>query len=428
MARNRPRSEAHYLDSCRFMPGGVSSPLRSFKGMDMTPLIAQEGRGEKLYDEDGYEYIDFCHSYGALILGHSPKSVTERVSEQLHKGASFGLATALERHLAEKIQKHMPAMEQIRFTLTGTEAVMTAVRLARAYTGKSVIVKFDGHFHGHSDSLLIQAGSGVTLLPSATSQGIPEEFVRLTVSLPFNEIATCRDFLRSRDDIAAVILEPIAGNMGVVPADPQFLAMLREETANKGIVLIFDEVITGFRVGLGGAQGKYGIIPDLTCLGKVIGGGLPVSAFGGKKEIMQMIAPLGSVYHSGTFAGNPLAVAAGLQTLCLLEQPQFFEELEEKTRRFLEPIRVLIAEKQLPIAIQSVGSMFSLFFGVTEVKGREDLQKVDLEKFKSFFRFLFDRGVYISPSTHEAHFISSAHTEQSLKKAQDCILAFCRSM
>ncbi len=216
--------------------------------------------------------------------------------------------------------------------------------------------------------------------------------------------------------------------MGVVPADPQFLAMLREETANKGVVLIFDEVITGFRVGLGGAQDRYGIVPDLTCLGKVIGGGLPVSALGGKKEIMQMIAPLGSVYHSGTFAGNPLAVAAGLQTLSVLEQPQFFEELEEKTRRFLEPIRARIAEKELPIAVQSVGSMFSLFFGVREVRGRGDLQNIDLDMFRDFFRFLFDKGIYIAPSTHEAHFISSAHTEQSLQKVQDCILSFLDCM
>lgn len=428
MERNRPKSEVHYRDACQWMPGGVNSPLRSFMGMEMTPIVVHEGKGEKIFDEDGHEYIDFCHSYGALILGHCPKNVTERVAEQLYKGSSFGLATVLEKQLAEKICKYLPSMEQIRFTLTGTEAVMTAVRLARGYTGKSVIVKFDGHFHGHSDSLLIQAGSGVTLLPSATSRGIPEELIRLTVSLPFNQIDACREFIRSRDDIAAVLLEPIAGNMGVVPADPAFLAMLREETAKKGIVLIFDEVITGFRVGLSGAQGKYGITPDLTCLGKVIGGGFPVSAFGGKRELMQMIAPLGPVYHSGTYAGNPLSIAAGLQTLCDLEAPRFFEDLEETTEQFLDPIRALIAKKQLPMSVQTAGSMFSLFFGVKGVRGREDLQSIDLKIFRAFFRYLFERGIYFSPSTYEAHYISSAHSADGLKKAQEHILAFCNSL
>lgn len=424
MQRDRPKTEEFYRECCKLMPGGVSSPARAFKGLEMTPLVVCKGNGEMVTDVDGHEYIDLCQSFGALILGHSPLEVMQKVAEQLYQGTTFGIATQWEKELAEKIISHFPSIESLRFVSSGTEAVMTAIRLARGYTGKSLIVKFNGHFHGHSDSLLIQAGSGGFHLPQASSLGIPDAFLRLTASLPFNDLNYCRDFIRSRDDIAAVLLEPISGNMGVVPSSSEFLQMLREECSAKGIVLIFDEVITGFRVGLKGAQGLYGITPDLTCLGKVVGGGFPAAAFGGKREIMEQIAPLGSVYQAGTLSGNPLAMRAGFETLQIIEQPLFFEALEEKTEAFLEPIREVIARKKLPMAVQSAGSMFTLFFGVEKVTSREDLALLDERKFKEFFHYLFHRGIYLSPSPYEAHFICGAHTQESLKKVQNCILDF----
>jgi glutamate-1-semialdehyde 2,1-aminomutase len=420
----RSLTETLYRESCALMPGGVSSPVRSFVGMEMTPLIVREGKGDTITDVDGHTYIDFCQSWGALILGHSHPSIVKKATEQLSRGSSFGIATPYEKELAEIITRHIPSLEKLRFVSSGTEAVMSAIRLSRGYTGKSVIVKFNGHFHGHSDSLLIQAGSGVTHLPQASSKGIPQELVKLTVSLPFNAIETCRNFLRSRDDIACVLIEPIAGNMGVVPAKQEFLEMLREETIRQGIVLIFDEVITGFRVDLNGAQGFYGITPDLTCLGKVVGGGFPAAAFGGKRQIMDMIAPLGPVYHGGTLSGNPLAMCAGIETLKTIERPGFFETLQQRTEEFLKPIRQAAANLQTPIAIQSAGSMFTLFFGVKKVESKEDLASMDETSYKRFFRYLFERGIYFSPSAYEAHFLSSAHTAENLDRTQGCILEY----
>ncbi len=424
MLAQRPLTEILYERSCALMPGGVNSPVRSFKALGMTPVMVNEGRGDTLIDVDGNRYIDLCQSWGALILGHSPDCVVKRLEEQIRKGTSFGIATPFEKELAEMIRRHVPSMEKLRFVSSGTEATMTAVRLARAYTGKSVIVKFDGHFHGHSDSLLIQAGSGATLLPKASSLGIPDALTQLTVSLPFNDLETVRDFIRSRDDLAAILLEPIAANMGVVPGKKIFLEMLREESAKKGILLIFDEVITGFRVGLNGAQGLYGITPDLTCLGKVIGGGLPAAAFGGKKEIMDQIAPLGGVYQAGTLSGNPLAMCAGIETLSQIEEPHFFETLEQKTESLLAPLRALIVQRDLPVAIQSVGSLFTIFFGVKKVESRSDLQALDEAAFTAFFKFLLAKGIYLSPLAYEAHFLSSAHTEAHLQEVQKAMLEF----
>ncbi len=420
----RPLSESIYQKSCTLMPGGVNSPVRSFKGMELSPLIVKEGKGDTIWDVDGHSYIDFCQAWGSLILGHSPEHVMDRVAQQLYQGTSFGIATPYEMQLAEIITRHLPSIDKLRFVSSGSESTMSAIRLARGFTGKSIIVKFNGHYHGHSDSLLIKAGSGVNHLPGASSKGVPEELVRLTASLPFNDLETCRAFIRSRDDIAGVLLEPVAGNIGVVPAKREFLEMLREETAKKGIVLIFDEVITGFRVGLNGAQGDYGIVPDMTCLAKVIGGGFPAAAFGGKKEIMDMTAPLGPVYQGGTLSGNPLAMCAGVETLKTLEQPGFFSLLKEKLDAFLLPIREKIEHDELNVALQSVGSMFTIFFGLTKVESKEDLAKMDEERFKHFFRYLFERGVYISPSAYEAHFLSSAHTDEHLKFTQDLILEY----
>lgn len=424
LRKHRPQTEALYRDSCALMPGGVNSPVRAFTGMGLTPLIVCEGKGDTITDVDGYPYIDFCQSWGALILGHSHPDIIAKVALQLSRGTSFGIATPYEKELAEKIVHHMPSIEKLRFVSSGTEATMSAIRLARGYTEKSLIVKFNGHFHGHSDDVLIQAGSGATHLPQASSQGIPQELVKLTVSLPFNAMETCRNFLRSREDIAAVLIEPVAGNMGVVPAKKEFLEMLREETNKKGILLIFDEVITGFRVGLHGAQGHYGVIPDLTCLGKVIGGGFPVAAFGGRQEIMNRIAPLGAVYQAGTLSGNPLAMRAGIETLNKIETPGFYPSLEQKTEEFLTPIRRAAAHLKIPIAIQSAGSMFTIFFGVENVESKEDLCAMDEQRFKHFFRYLFERGIYFSPSAYEAHFLSSAHTDENLEKTQHCILEY----
>lgn len=421
---DRPNSEAVHLHSCNLMPGGVNSPVRSFKELDMTPLIVSRGKGDTIWDIDGYTYTDFCCSWGALILGHAHESVVRAASEQMAKGSSFGIATPYEKECAHKIIEYFPSIDKLRFVSSGTEASMSAIRLARGLTGRSMIVKFDGHYHGHSDALLISAGSGVTNLPKSTSLGVPQECIQHTTSLPFNDLETCRSFLRTTEGIAAVILEPIAGNMGVVPAKREFLEMLREETAKKQIVLIFDEVITGFRVGLRGAQGLYGIVPDLTCLGKIIGGGFPAAAFGGKKDIMDALAPLGAVYQAGTLSGNPVAMCAGLETLTHIEQEGFYADLEEKTAEFLAPIRHAIHTKNIPVAVQSAGSMFTLFFGPAKVESKSDLKSLDVELFKRFFHYLFQRGIYISPSAYEAHFLSSSHTDEHLRAAQRVIIDF----
>ncbi|MBS0620604.1 MAG: glutamate-1-semialdehyde 2,1-aminomutase [Verrucomicrobia bacterium] len=420
----RPLTEELYLASTKLMPGGVNSPVRAFRHLEMTPLMVRSGKGDTIWDVDGHSYLDFCQSWGALILGHAPERVIRAVTEQLQHGTSYGIGTPYEKALAEKVQRHVPSMEMLRFVSSGTEAVMSAVRLARGYTGKSVLIKFNGHFHGHSDSLLIQAGSGVTHLPQASSQGIPKELAHHTLSLPFNDFETCQKVIREREDIAAIIVEPISGNMGVVPPKQGFLEMLRDESRKKGILLIFDEVITGFRVGIGGAQKLYGIDPDLTCLGKVIGGGFPVAAFGGKRKILEQIAPLGGVYQAGTLSGNPIAMCAGLETLNAIEEPLFYEKLQEKTERFLHPIREKADSLDFPIAIQSIGSMFTIFFGVEKVESKEDLGALDEKLFAEFFKFLFHRGIYLSPSAHEAHFLSAAHTEAHLGEAQSHILDF----
>ena len=393
MIAARPKSDAIYTASLERMPGGVNSPVRAFKGLDMTPMIVERGKGDTIWDVDGNAYIDYCLSWGPLILGHAPDAVVRRACEQMERGSSFGIATPYEFLLAEKIHTHLPTLEKLRFVSSGSEATMSAIRLARGYTGRNILVKFSGHYHGHSDCLLIQAGSGVTHLPKATSKGIPDSVIQHTVCLPFNDIETCRSYIRSHPDIAAVILEPVAGNMGVVPAEQEFIDMLRQETAACGALLIFDEVITGFRVGLNGAQGLYGIEPDLTCLGKVVGGGYPVAAFGGKKEIMDLIAPLGAVYQGGTLSGNPVAMCAGLETLSQVEQEGFYEALEKKTRLLTDPIEHYIEQNNLNAVLTRVGSMFTLFFGVSQVSGKEDLAHLDEARFKAFFHYLFERGI-----------------------------------
>ncbi|NGX58858.1 MAG: hypothetical protein K940chlam3_01766, partial [Chlamydiae bacterium] len=352
---------------------------------------------------DGNSYIDYCCSWGALIHGHAHPVILQAVQQRMTKGTSFGITTEIEERLARKIVELVHSIEKVRFVSSGTEATMSAVRLARGFTHRKIIVKFDGNYHGHADSFLIKAGSGVTELAESSSAGIPKELVKYTVSLPYNELDSTREFLLNptyRDDIAAVILEPIAGNMGVVPGKPEFIQLLRETTEKIGALLIFDEVITGFRVALGGAQSLYQTKPDLTCLGKIIGGGFPAAAFGGRAEIMDYLAPNGPVYQAGTLSGNPVAMEAGLQAIMLLQEPGFYKELERKAN---------IITRDLPVPVKQVGSMFSL----------------SVEPFPPFFRFLYERGIYIPPSQYESWFVSSAHQDSHLEMMRDAILEWC---
>ncbi len=424
MSITRPRSEEIYRKSCKIAPGGVNSPVRAFKGLDVDPLIVEKGDGSIIEDVDGNRYIDYCLGWGCLIHGHNPPFVISAIQKQLAKGLSFGIATEIEADFAEMVVDLVPSIEMIRFVSSGTEATMSAIRLARGVTGKPAIVKFEGHYHGHSDGLLIKAGSGVTKLPESSSQGVPFDYVKHTICLSFNDFDLCRKVLRERDDIACVILEPITANMGVVMPEPGFLAMLREETAKKGILLIFDEVVTGFRHCLGGAQELFDIDPDLTCLGKVIGGGFPAAAYGGKKRYMEQMAPLGNVYQAGTLSGFPPAMAAGRASLQALTRPGFYEELEEKSARLLAPIRQCIEQHDLPVTLQAKGSMITLYFGVGKVQCYQDLKGVDVKAFRDFFAFMLERGIYLPPSHVEAWFVSSAHTNEQIDYTAQTIVEF----
>lgn len=421
----RVKSSQTFQSMCKVIPGGVNSPVRTCQSMGQDPMIVSSGLGDLLTDLDGHDYIDFCCSWGALIHGHSNPVILKALQERIVKGTSFGITTAVEGELAQLVTTLMPNIEKIRFVSSGTEATMTAARLARGFTGKEWIVKFSGHYHGHADFFLVQAGSGVfNLSPSSSSAGIPEEIVKYTYCLPFNDPQALKNFFNEpkfKNRIAAVILEPVAGNIGVVPADAEFIRLVREETEKAGALLIFDEVITGFRVGIGGAQDYYRVKPDLTCLGKIVGGGFPAAAFGGRADIMDFLAPLGPVYQAGTLSGNPLAMEAGLQSLKLLTRPGFYEELQAKTDRFLNPVRECIAKHQLNACVQQVGSMFTLFLGRKSVRNSEEAKELDKNAYASLFRFLFSRGIYIPPAQQEAWFITSAHTEEHLDQASKIV-------
>lgn len=423
----RPRSRQIFHLASQVLPGGVNSPVRSFPGLSMDPLVVKKGSGAIISDADGNEYIDYCCSWGALILGHSHPAVMKAVNEQLAYGASFGITTAVETEFAQLIASLYPSMQKMRFVSSGTEATMTAIRLARGFTGRPTIVKFEGNYHGHADCLLVKAGSGVANLPESSSAGVPAPFVQHTLCLPYNDPDAFRKALQTRSDISAVIVEPVAGNMGVVAPTREFLEALSEETKKRGVLLIFDEVITGLRVGLHGAQGIYGIKPDLTCLGKVIGGGFPAAAFGGRADIMEKLAPLGDVYQAGTLSGFPVAMAAGMAAVSQVMQPGFYEKLEEKAAGFAEPIDEYLRERALPACIQRVGSMMTLFFGTQKVEKNPDLKSLDGETFRAFFSHLFERGIYVPPLQQEAWFISSAHTDEHLEKTQEVILEFLAS-
>ncbi len=430
-ALSRPATEASYKKLCEVIPGGVNSPVRSWKAVGLTPMVVTSGQKERIFDVDGNSYIDYCLSWGALAHGHAHPKINQAAKDRIDLGSSFGITMEEEGQLARKIMAHLPSIEKIRFVSSGTEATMSAVRLARGYTKRDLIVKFAGNFHGHADFFLIQAGSGVFNLPASSSQGIPQESIQNTICLPYNDLEACREFFNNSayaERLAAVIIEPIAGNMGVIPADKEFLELLRTETAKCGALLIFDEVMCGFRAGLSGAQGWYGIRPDLTTLAKVIGGGFPAAAFGGRKEIMDLLAPLGPVYQSGTLSGNPVAMVAGLSAIELLEAPGCFEELIKKTKSLTAPIQACITEHNLNACVQEAGSMFTLFFGKRSVKTFADVQQLDFPLFAKFFAYMLEKGIYVSPLQQEAWFMSTAHSDESIAYTRDTILQFLQTL
>ena len=407
---------------CEVIPGGVNSPVRSCRGLLDEAFIVERGLGDMIEDISGKKFIDYCCSWGALIHGHAHPAILDAARKRMEKGTSFGISTLIEEQMARRVTEIIDSIDSVRFVSSGTEATMSAVRLARGFTGRKKIIKFIGNYHGHADYFLVKAGSGVSGLVESSSAGVPEESAMHTVCLPYNDIEAAEKEIT--EEVAAVILEPVAANMGVVPADPAFVAALRDKTKETGTVLIFDEVITGFRVGLKGAGELYGVRPDLTCLGKVVGGGFNAAAFGGRKDIMEYLAPLGPVYQAGTLSGNPVAMEAGLQALKLLQIDGFYEELQRKTDIITKPVRQLIYEKKLPACLQQSGSMFTLFFGKEKVENFQDAMNCDRESFAEFFRYMHERGVYIPPSGMEAWFVSSAHTDEHLEFTRDILLEF----
>ncbi len=412
-----PKSETLFTRGQAVIPGGVNSPVRAAKSVGTIPLFISRAEGSKIFDVDGRSYIDYVGSWGPLILGHAHPQVKEAVKQAADKGTSFGAPTEAEVELAERIVACVPSIEMVRLVTSGTEATMSAVRLARAYTKRSLIIKFDGCYHGHGDGFLIKAGSGIATLGIPGSPGVPKAIASLTLSLPYNDLEKVRQTLKTRgDQVAAVIVEPVAGNMGVVLPRPGFLEGLREETHRYQSLLIFDEVITGFRVALGGAQERFQIMPDLTCLGKIIGGGLPIGAFGGNKKIMSFIAPEGPVYQAGTLSGNPLATAAGLATLNILSQKGIYAQLEEKAGFFFDKLNALAQSRGIPLVTTRMGSMGSLFFTEGEIRDYETVQKASSEIYARFYREMRSRGVYLAPSAFEALFISSAHSQEDLER------------
>lgn len=407
-----PQSSQWFQAAKQVIPGGVNSPVRALKAVAAEPIFMARGDGPYLWDEDGNRYIDYVMSWGALILGHRAPAVMTALNDALADGTGFGTATRWEVQLAQLVVEALPAVEQVRLVSSGTEATMSALRLARAYTGRDAIVKFAGCYHGHADSLLAAAGSGVLTHGIPGTPGVPAAAARDTFVLPYNDLAAVERLFQERgDSLAAIIVEPVAGNMGLVPPQPGFLEGLREITRRHGALLIFDEVITGFRVGWSGAQGMYGIQPDLTCLGKVLGGGLPVGAYGGPAAIMSRIAPAGPVYQAGTLAGNPLAVRAGLAALNQLQAPGFYDALAQAAARLAEGLRSALAEAGVPCHVQQRGSMLTVFFTQQPVTSLADAQQADTEAYGVFFRAMLSRGVYLPPSQFEAMFVSAAHDE-----------------
>jgi len=412
----RDLSEKLFAQAKKVIPGGVNSPVRACRSVGTEPVFIQRAEGSRVFDADGNSYIDYVGSWGPMILGHRHPEVIAAIQGVLERGTSFGAPTDLEIDLAEVVIEAVPSVEMVRMVNSGTEATMSAIRLARGVTGRDLLIKFDGCYHGHADTLLVQAGSGVATLGIAGSPGVPEAFVQNTLSLPYNDVDRVTDVVSKKgDNIAAIIVEPVAGNMGLVPPEPGFLESLRILTQQHGIILIFDEVMTGFRVAYGGAQQLYGIMPDLTCMGKIIGGGLPVGAYGGKLEIMSKIAPDGPVYQAGTLSGNPVAMAAGIATLKCLQQSGFYERLEAGSAMLEAGIREVVGRAGLPAVTNRVGSMIGLFFTEKRVSDFAEAQTSDLTMFSKYFRGMLKQGIYLAPSQYEALFVSSAHSEEDIQ-------------
>ena len=395
------------------IPGGVNSPVRAFKGVGGTPVFVERAEGPFFWSAEGRRYIDYVGSWGPMVLGHAHPSVRQAVHEAVDRGLSYGAPTEIETRMAARLCELMPSMELVRMVSSGTEATMSAIRLARGFTGRDIIVKFEGCYHGHSDSLLVKAGSGALTLGVPSSPGVPAALAEYTLTLNFNDAEQVREvFARQGQDIACIIVEPVAGNMNCVPPQSGFLETLREVCDAHGSVLIFDEVMTGFRVALGGAQSLYGVRPDLTTLGKVIGGGMPVGAFGGRRDIMERLAPLGPVYQAGTLSGNPVAMAAGLRTLELIGEAGFFESLTQRTRGFVDRMKQVADGVGIPFSVNAVGGMFGLFFTEeAEVRNFQNVMACSTERFNRFFHAMLDEGVYLAPSAFEAGFVSAAHDD-----------------
>jgi glutamate-1-semialdehyde 2,1-aminomutase len=412
----KERSEKLYSEARKVIPGGVNSPVRACRSVGMNPLFIERAQGSKVFDADGNAYIDYVGSWGPMILGHRQPEVVSAIERVLSRGTSFGAPTDLEVTLAEMVIDAVPSVEIVRMVNSGTEATMSAVRLARGVTGRDLVVKFDGCYHGHGDTFLVQAGSGVATLGIPGSPGVPEACVKNTLSLPYNDSERVTEvFTEKGEAIAAVIVEPVAGNMGLVPPKPGFLETLRKVTQERGAILIFDEVMTGFRVSYGGAQALYGITPDLTCMGKVIGGGLPVGAYGGKAEIMGKVAPEGPVYQAGTLSGNPVAMAAGIATLQCLRQSGYYEALESTSAALAEGLKSVADKAGIAVTTNRVGSMLGLFFTDQPVSNFAEAQTSNVERFAKYYRAMLEEGIYLAPSQYEAGFVSGAHSEEDIE-------------
>ncbi|MDR1738064.1 MAG: glutamate-1-semialdehyde 2,1-aminomutase [Candidatus Symbiothrix sp.] len=412
---NRKKSEKAYKEAVKWIPGGVNSPVRALRSVGASPLFIKKAKGVRLTDIDGNNFTDFCLSWGVFILGHNHPVVNKAVRQAISNGTSYGIPSLQETKLAELVCKNVTGIERVRFVNSGTEAVMSAVRLARGYTKRNIIIKFDGCYHGHVDHLLVAAGSGVAKLGNSSSAGVPDSFVAHTISLPFNDQEAIRKIFQEKgNDIAAVIVEPVPANMGVVLPKNNFLRLLRELTTEYGSLLIFDEVISAFRIGLGGVQQLFDITPDLTTVGKIVGGGFPAAAFGGRADIMSLLAPDGPVYQAGTLSGNPVAMSAGIATLNLLSEDGFYRKLNDRTDAFIKALKTAVSGKG--VTINAIGSMFTVFFSEQTINSFEDVKATDQERFGAFFRYMLRNNFYISPSQFEANFISEAHSDEELAR------------
>lgn len=411
------KSKQAFNEAKAYMPGGVNSPVRSYRSVGSEPPFISSASGDRIYDIDGNEYIDYVLSWGPMILGHAKSEIVAALQEAVLRGTSYGAPTLLETELAKKIQAFMPNMEMLRMVNSGTESTMSALRVARGYTGRDKIVKFIGCYHGHSDGLLVKAGSGLATFGVPDSPGVPAGVAADTLTVPYNDIDAIKAlFEKEGHAIAAVIVEPVAGNMGCVPPVPGFLETLRELTKAHGALLIFDEVMCGFRASSGGAQKKYNIKPDLTCLGKIVGGGLPMAVFGGSREIMSQVAPAGPIYQAGTLSGNPIAVTAGLATLSILQQdPTVFKRINQSTETLCQGLKELAAKHNVQVQVQYVGSMFTLFFSDKPVLNFDDASACDMEAFKKFFHYNLSHGIYYAPSQYESNFMSAQHTAKDIE-------------